>query len=568
MSVIQVGHIKSACEKRFDKLIDLSDVANKPPEDMENFFLTRSLAAFVIAELARIDDRLAAASVVDEYKDDGIDAFYFDRAEGVCYLVQSKWIKKGTGSVEKGDILKFVLGINHLLEFNIEALGPKLQAKRAEIEDALGDPSSKFVLVLAWTGRQELSPESAGPLEQLISELNDDQDFVSLRKLPQKALHAIVSQQALGEDVDLTIMLHDFGYIRRNEQKSYYGLIDVSDILTWAKYGDKLYHKNIRGFKGANTEVNESIIKTLNESPEDFWYFNNGITIVCERLEKQPLGGKTRDTGVFECHGAGVVNGAQTVGSILTAASQAGSSDILQNSKVLVRLISLEGEPSEFAFRITRASNTQNRIERRDFAALDEQQERIQIELLLSHGKEYVYRSGERPPSSPENGCTLDEAAVALACANSDIQFTMLAKREVNKLYEDIQGPPYTMLFNSSVRALRVWRSVQIMRVVDMSLKELRGMLSGKHKLVAVHGNRLILHMVFNRIGNAALTSNDAEWPVMSNTVRVASESILDRVTEQVLSLYPSAYCGNLFKNASKCAEIKKIVENPQLNLI
>src|SRR5208282_1486475 len=91
MSIIQVNHIQSNCRQRFTGLIDLTDISHLAPQDQDTNFLTRALAAFSLAATARIDDSIAAKAVVDEYKDDGIDAFYFDRTERVCYLVQSKW---------------------------------------------------------------------------------------------------------------------------------------------------------------------------------------------------------------------------------------------------------------------------------------------------------------------------------------------------------------------------------------------------------------------------------------------------------------------------------------------
>lgn len=78
MAILHIGHIKAALKKRFDGLIDLSDVPNAAGDDGENFFLTRSLAAFVIAELANVDDKIAAKAIVDGSKDNGVDAFYFD----------------------------------------------------------------------------------------------------------------------------------------------------------------------------------------------------------------------------------------------------------------------------------------------------------------------------------------------------------------------------------------------------------------------------------------------------------------------------------------------------------
>ena len=74
MGIIQVGHIKSAREKRFSGLIDVGDIQpSVSGDDKENQFLTRALAAFAVAELAKADDKVAADSVVDEFHDDGID---------------------------------------------------------------------------------------------------------------------------------------------------------------------------------------------------------------------------------------------------------------------------------------------------------------------------------------------------------------------------------------------------------------------------------------------------------------------------------------------------------------
>src|SRR5205085_5896671 len=97
--------------------------------------------------------------------------------------------------------------------------------------------------------------------------------------------------------------------------------------------------------------VNDAIVATVRDLPDNFLYFNNGITLLCSELEKQPLGGKSRNSGVFECKGASVVNGAQTVGSIISALT-ASSAPIANPSsaRVMVRLISLEGCPPDFGY--------------------------------------------------------------------------------------------------------------------------------------------------------------------------------------------------------------------------
>jgi hypothetical protein len=119
------------------------------------------------------------------------------------------------------------------------------------------------------------------------------------------------------------------------------------------------------------------------------------------------------------------------------------------------------------------------------------------VALQLEQGKQYVYKSGIDIVKA-DDGCTFDEAAVALACAYSD-NLAVQAKREVSKLYEDITKPPYKLLFSSRLSATRMWRSVLVLRQVGASLKPMQTSDAGRKRLIAVHGNRFILHRVFRK---------------------------------------------------------------------
>jgi hypothetical protein len=262
-------------------------------------------------------------------------------------------------------------------------------------------------------------------------------------------------------------------------------------------------------------------------------------------------------SGVFVCEGASVVNGAQTVGSI--SATAATTPDQLQHARVLVRLISLENCPAGFGSELTRAANTQNRIEKKDFAALDPQQERLKTELWLGQQKEYSYKTGDAEPT-PERGCTLDEATVALACAQTDIGLAIQAKREVSKLYEDIQKPPYIYLFNPSVTAVRLWRTVEILRAVDNTLREQQRTRDGKEKLIAVHGNRFVLHAVIRKLQPADLDSPELDFISIKQRLGPLTVEALEGTIAAAMSVFPTAYAANLFKNQTKCKELVKHV--------
>lgn len=355
----------------------------------------------------------------------------------------------------------------------------------------------------------------------------------------------------MADTVDLEIVLRQWGVVE-HPYLAYYGQVAVSDIVSWGAAGASLTAKNLRQFRGA-TDVNESISKTLLNQPTNFWYFNNGLTIVCEKLKKKPLGGNNNDLGSFECTGASVVNGAQTVGSIIEA-SKNGSSN-LGGARVLVRLVSLEVCPDGFGADLTRAANTQNRIEKRDFAALDPNQKRLRTELFLENQKDYAYQSGDKAPQGSE-GCTLDEATVALACRVPDVGLAVQAKRELGVLYEDVSKPPYTLLFNSRTTARYLWNSVLIARAVDVTLSAYMSEFEGKEQLILIHGNRFILHAVF---ANIAQRGDRPEGEIPADVLviaRTAARTTITKATE----LFPSAYPANLFKNASKCRELARVV--------
>jgi hypothetical protein len=257
------------------------------------------------------------------------------------------------------------------------------------------------------------------------------------------------------------------------------------------------------------------------------------------------------------------VNGAQTVGCIGTEFAK--SPEGVQKARVPVRFISLENCPPDFSSRLTRAANTQNRIERRDFVSLDPEQARLRTELMLD-GKQYALKTGDSDPS-PASGCSVTEATVALACAQGDSGLAVQAKREIGKLWEDIDRPPYRLIFNGSVSGVQLWRCVEILRVVDAELKGLQSSLAGRERLVAVHGNRLVLHLVFQ--GLPVGKFNDPGFDPTQSRVgaRPRTRTLLSELTREIDQRFPASYIASLVKNAGKCKELCEAVLSRSLAL-
>lgn len=558
MSIIHVLHIEAKLRSLFTNLIDLSDYATKPQTQQDSAFLTRALAAFAILVAADITPEQAALCITDGFQDNGIDAVYFDSREKVLFVVQTKWRHDGTGSIERGDALKFITGIKDLINAEFNRFNNKISNRSVEILDALSLANTRIVLLVAYTGQATLSQDVERDFNDFLNDMNDPSEVVELRVLRQGNLHRIVASGTLGAPINFDVVLKDWGQIRE-PFSAYYGLVSASEVADWWNmYYPKLFMPNIRSFLG-ETEINQSIVETLLSEPEKFWYFNNGITALCSKIRKKPLGGNTHETGVFECLDVSVVNGAQTVGAIATA--NAKLPDQVAKAAVLIRFISLESCPEDFATRVTRTTNTQNRIDSRDFVSLDrENQERIRTELQLE-GIEYIYKPGDTIRDS-RSGFDFLEAIVALACAYSELTYTVQAKSKVSLLYEDISKAPYKALFNPNLSSIKLWKLVQIHRAIEDQLKAERGKRQGRETMLPVHGNRFLARQVFRYLPLGDLDDPRKDIQNLLSLVPEFTIRAIDSTASAVSEKYPESYLANLFRNMKKCQDIEKTVDS------
>ena len=301
------------------------------------------------------------------------------------------------------------------------------------------------------------------------------------------------------------------------------------------------------------TEVNRKIRGTLSTNPDYFWYLNNSITVLCESLDKT-LKGSGRAIGTFELTGANVVNGAQTVRSIHDVAGE--HPDVLDDARVWVRLISLQGCPAEFASLVTEATNTQNQVEARDFVSLDPTQAELRDDFALSLQKVYVIKRGE-PDPAPEAGCSVLEVARALACAQADARFAARARQEGSVLWERGAQGTYETLFARSPGAERAWRLVTFMRAVAAKLRTEERNREGRALRVTTQAEFLVSHVLLRHSEDKqAPEPTQNEWPPLLDLVG----HLIDKLVLTIDELYPGSSIPQLLRDADRCAELASLL--------
>lgn len=232
--------------------------------------------------------------------------------------------------------------------------------------------------------------------------------------------------------------------------------------------------------------------------------------------------------------------------------------DKISSAKVFVQIISLENREENYGEQITKLSNTQNRIENKDFASLDEQQERIRKELVLEN-IEYVYRDGNRLSSCKDN-FTIDDAIIAMGCYNKDITISTIIKRAIGSIYDDLNSYPYKEIFNDKLEVSLLWKNVQIYIMCDEYIKNRIKTTNSKEKLVFVHGNRFILHTLFRILVNKH--RYDGTLLPDSATIKGIIEKTVKIICEDSDEILGDIYIANIFKNNNKCIELEKEIFN------
>ena len=157
-----------------------------------------------------------------------------------------------------------------------------------------------------------------------------------------------------------------------------------------------LFGSNLR--ENLNTKKSEryrGMEKTISQKPENFWYYNNGITIIADSFKEE---GNEIHLKKFS-----IVNGAQTTSSLGIYLKEAMKDkdenriDALKKVFVLARV--LRASTKEMRQDIAIFNNTQNPITSRDMVANREEQRYLHSWLLAEDPRIYVeIRRGAKLP--------------------------------------------------------------------------------------------------------------------------------------------------------------------------
>ncbi len=519
-------------------------LGNATPVDQKAKQLSRAFSAFALHKLLDITPQVAAASVVDDFTDKGIDAIHYHASSETLYLLQAKL--KESDQFKQEDALPFCEGIRLLLKQDFTAFNGNVQSRQTDIESAL-DACSHIKLVVPYTG-DGVSKTASDALQALL----DDEDLDEERLVKQVEYYTateitrdLLAEQAY-QPVHTDIALQKSQKIEI-PRVTYYGIARLTDLVTLHIKEDKaLYERNIRYFLGSSkSDINKAIKVTLRDDPANFFYLNNGITAVCDEIEpksKNPGNGFKK----FKIRGLSIINGAQTVASAAEFVRQNPDKSI-DEAKVMLTLIKAPAD-GQFGKRVTKARNHQNPVQTSNFASLDENQERLRQEIAHL-GFDYHYRP-EVVAAMGAKAITLDEALRALAAQQSDPRYVVWLKSDPARLANP-DSTEYQALFTAALPGVALVNAVLCHRairelVVDY---EQKAPTRSQERLIYRHGIHAVtatmMKRLRSRIGAAAIIDPATIPALISQPLDLLRQQACDFGQQHLLWVGPLAYFRN-----------------------
>ena len=348
----------------------------------------------------------ARDDITDGQDDKEIDAVIVDDELRRILIIQGKFYAGAVDHQPLQEVLAAWLQIRDLEKLQQNA-NPKVKVKLAAIAEALEDDYDiEFELVT--TG---MLTESAQ--EDLLNFQNIIGDFDQLQATITLVDDDVIKtrwEEAVSKDLpklNHTLTLETGRYLDMSVAgfKTILAAIPLSDCLQLPGVRDgSLFRKNVRQSLGLTNKVNKGLRQTINsDNPQYFFLFHNGITALCEKLELD------KSTGKLRLEGLSVVNGCQSLTTILASSEKIKSSN---SAYVLFRFYEIPQR--DVAEKISVNTNSQSAVKPRDLRSNDKRVLALKRAYENAYKDSYfITKRGEERPADKDKTKTIDIGLLA-----------------------------------------------------------------------------------------------------------------------------------------------------------
>ncbi len=343
--------------------------------------LSKSFVLLAVSTYLGIELYEAFNQLTEGGNDAGIDALYIGDVSGdefpvILFQGKYKFNLEENSNFPSNSIQKVIDTIRTIFDPSKSVnKNRELAAKIAEISSLISDakiPIIKCIFAnngLMWNEEGNNHIKNADfPDEQIVFEHYNHDDIV----------HRITNNKPVKATIRLSGVSISEDY---NFKRVIVGKISVTELKSlFDNHGDNLLQKNVRRYLGLKSKnnVNYAIKETLtSDKRENFYFYNNGITMVCSKFS---YSGLLKSDWAVNVEDLQIINGGQTCKTIQHTINEFPNIDYT-NAFVLVRLYELSGDAQDLITDVTLATNSQNPVDLRDLRANDNIQRALEIDV-------------------------------------------------------------------------------------------------------------------------------------------------------------------------------------------
>ncbi|MFH1612572.1 MAG: AIPR family protein [bacterium] len=341
--------------------------------------------------------------ITDGADDKQIDAIVIDDDKQTIFTIQGKFI--GSSSVDAEplrEVLSSWLQLRDIVRLQ-EVGNIKLKRKLSEVAKALEDDYEVAFELITTSTLTESANNDLATFQKQLADLAENEDFPSsITVIDKDELNRRYDLALERENPSIkhTIDLSNSHFLPLNiaGTQVIVAAIPLSECINIPGIKDgTLFQKNVRQSLGLNNAVNKGIKNTIySDKHRDFFFFHNGITAICNKLELQDH--------KLKLNGLSVVNGCQSLNTIINCSEKIKT---LDDTFVLFRFYEIPQR--ERADRISINTNSQSAVKPRDLRSNDKRVLNLKKLFEQKYPSGYfITKRGEQAPADKDKNYVLD----------------------------------------------------------------------------------------------------------------------------------------------------------------
>lgn len=354
-------------------------------------YLHDSFIAWFSENYLDLDSDIIKEGIVKDKKTEGIDAVFLNEDNNTYHIISAKSkndFEKTKNNFPESEILKTIAGFEFLLKSDYKCkITPEIENLIDEFHDKIN--TGGYTTYLTFIAMLE-DPFDKKYIEDFNKRYKKNKIicifynynflidfykniFLGRKARPPKSISLQIIEQCV---FDKKAPCESVVFTTRGE--------DIARIFN--DHGIKIYQQNVRYSLGMSSRsINKQIFETSRneEESKNFWYFNNGITFICEDFI---LPGNNK---VINLKRAQIINGAQTTDALYNSFI---NGELKHDVELLIKVIKTSDQ--DFVENVTLYTNSQNAINPRDLCSNDNIQNILQ-NLIGGYSYFYEIKRGE-----------------------------------------------------------------------------------------------------------------------------------------------------------------------------